>query len=75
MISILQLVIEIISAFLLYKISAVLSIIARDTLAREELSDTIMKFAKMAGGVELAKRKGRKVVTFEAKDDDEETKD
>lgn len=52
--------------FFLWQIWSTLKIIARDTQSREELSDTIEKFAALAG------EKKDKIVAFRAKKKDDE---
>jgi hypothetical protein len=50
--------------FLLWQIWSTLKVIARDTQSREELADTIEKFAALAGE--------KKIVAFRAKKKDHE---
>jgi hypothetical protein len=66
MIAILTIVFSASSTLLLWLGFKKLSVIARDTSSREELADTIEKFAALAGD-----RKG-KVVAFRAKPKDDD---
>ena len=61
MIQILQWFFWAVELFLLWQIWSTLKIIARDTQSREELADTIEKFAALAG------EKKDRIVAFRAK--------
>jgi hypothetical protein len=66
MIAILTIIFSAASTLLLWLCLGKLKVIARDTSSREELADTIEKFAALAGD-----RKG-KVVAFRAKPKDDD---
>ena len=65
------------STVLLWLCLKKLDTISRDTIARDELAETIQKFAALAGGVDITGLKrgggrGKKVVSFTAKSDPDE---